>query len=240
MGTIDNQNQRLPRIAGQQADVAVGSPVALLAVFTSIVRERFKADSGLPWIWSPNPTPAASEENTPNAPRKILIEPAFNENTEVRNYTPAIYVDRSEVTPGKVAIGNFIGQQLHTGHRGFYAMATVPIDVEVVSDRKGESATLADIVWFFLLGGREQIRSSFGFHELTPPILGRTVPFEHNKTAWSTHISFEAQFDLRWSTLPISLKLKDVKMQWSMTFGGQLVTAETYIPTPPPPGPEET
>lgn len=210
MGDIDNQNQRLPRMAGQHPDVAVGSPLAIVALFTEIVRERFRSDSGLSWIWTDNPTPEATEENTGDEPRKILIEPAFNQQLEVRNFRPAIYIDKGETVAGKVAIGNFVGQQLKTGLRGFYALATTPMDIEVVSESKGESSILGDIVWFYLLGGREQIRSTFGIHELTPPTLGRTIPFDGDKNQWSTHITFEIQYDLRWTTLPVGPLLNDV------------------------------
>jgi hypothetical protein len=190
MGNIPNNNERHPRIAGQQADIAVGSPLAIVALFSEIVRERFRPGNGLAWAWSENSTPGQAEENTEDEPRRIVIEPAFNENLEVRNFRPAIYIDKGETAAGKVALGNFVGQQLRTGLRGFYALGTSPIDIEVVSDSKGESAILADIVWFYILAGRDLIRSTFGIHEITPPILGKTVPFEGDKGQWSTHISF--------------------------------------------------
>jgi hypothetical protein len=214
MGTIDNQNQKLPRIAGQQADIAVGSPLALIALLTEIVRERFRPGNGLAWAWDENSTPQKTEENTEDEPRRIVIEPAFNENTEVRNFRPAIYIDKGETAAGKVAIGNFVGQKLSTGLRAFYALGTSPIDIEVVSDVKGESAILGDIVWFYILAGREQIRSAFDIHEMTPPILGKTVPFEGDKGQWSTHISFEVQFNLRWSTLPMGPLLEDIILRY--------------------------
>lgn len=214
MGNISNNNERHPRMAGQQADIAVGSPLAIVALFSEIIRERFRPENGLAWVWNENSTPTASEANTEDAPRRIVIEPAFNETLEVRNFRPAIYIDKGETAAGKVALGNFAGQQLKTGLRGFYALGTSPIDIEVVSDSKGESAILADIVWFYVLAGRDLIRSTFGIHEITPPILGKTVPFEGDKGQWSTHISFEIQFDLRWTTLPISPLLEDILVRY--------------------------
>lgn len=214
MGNINNQNQQVPRIAGQQADIAVASPLAIVALFTEVVRERFRPSNNLSWVWTENPTPQKTEENTEEQPRKILIEPAFNENTEVRNFRPAIYIDKGETAAGKVAIGNFVGQHLPTGMRAFYALGTSPMDIEVVSDVKGESAILADLVWFYLLAGREQIRATFDLHEMTPPILGRTVPFDGDKNQWSTHITFEVQFNLRWRTLPIGPLLADIVMRY--------------------------
>lgn len=219
-------------MAGAAADVAVGSPLALVGLFTTIVRERFRAGNGLPWVWSPEATPLSSATNEPDAPRKILIEAAFSEGLEVRNFRPAIFIDRGDITPGKVAIGNFIGQHLPTAKKGYYALASCPIDIEIVAERKGESSTLADLVWFYVLAGRDLIRSTFAIHELTPPVLGRTLPFEQDKTAWSTHVSFEIQYDLRWSTVPISPLLADVVMKFKASghrsFDSFLM--EQYIP----------
>lgn len=214
MGNIDNKKQFVPRVPGQQPDIAVGSPLAIVGLFTEIVRERFRPGNGLAWAWSENSTPLKSEENTEDEPRRIIIEPAFNENTEVKNYRPAIYIDKGETASGKVAIGNFVGQKLKTGLRAFYALTTIPMDIEVVSENRGESGILADITWFYIIAGRELIRSTFGIHEITPPILGKTVPFEGDKGQWSTHITFEIQCELRWTTLPIGPLLKDIIIKY--------------------------
>lgn len=203
-----------PRMPEQQADVMPGSPLAIVALFTEIIRERFRPGNGLAWAWSENPTSAPEETNQPDAARKIVIEPAFNTRLEVRNARPAIFVDKGETAAGKVVIGHFAGQELKTGLRGFYSLGTVPIEIEVVSDSKGESAILGDLVWFYLLSGRELVRETFGIHEFTQPVLGRTGVYEADKTLWSTKILFEIQIDLRWTTQPISPVLKDIVLRF--------------------------
>lgn len=226
MTTLRAEPLGYPRMPQQQADVMPGSPLAILAIFTEIVRARFKEDSGLAWAWEPNPTPAPSEANTVGAPRKILIEPAFAENNETRNFRPAILIDKRETVPNKVAIGNFVGQQLNTGLRGFYSLATIPVDVSVISDQKGESAILADITWFYLLSGREQIRETFGFQEMTNPVLGRTVAQEADRRTWLTTISFTLEVAFRWSTLPISPTLREIVATY------RAITGTGGIPAP--------
>lgn len=209
MADLKGEPEEYPRMPDQQADVMPGSPLAVLALFTEIVRSRFR-DGTLAWHWTDNPTPEATEENTEDEPRKILIEPSFSEGDEVRNFRPAIFVDKQETIPNKVAVGNFAGAVLRTGQRAFYSLATIPIDIEVVSDRKGESAILADITWFYLLAGREQIRKTFGLQEMTNPVLGRTVPQENDKRTWVTHITFNIEIGFRWSTLPVSPVLREI------------------------------
>ena len=212
--TLIAEPERFPRMPGQQSDIAPGSPIAVVALFSEITRERFRPGNELAWLWTDNPTPAAAETNTPGAPRKILIEPAFSVNDEVRNFRPAIFIDKGDTAAGKVAINNFAGQQIKSGLRGFYTIGTVPISIEVVSDSKGESALIADIVWFYFLAGVEQIRSTFGIHALSPPNLGRTQPYESDKAAWSTSVTFEAQIEFRWLTQPISPLLNSIVVKY--------------------------
>jgi len=212
--TLEGEPKYFPRMPGQQAEVMPGSSLAVVALLTEIVRERFRPSNELAWVWRENYTPGEDEENTPEEPRKLLIEPSFSENSEARNYRPAILIDKQDTIASKVAIGNFAGQQLHTGLRGFYSLATIPIDISVVSDRNGESAILADIVWFYLLAGREQIMHTFGMQDMENPVLSRTTPSDVDKRVWTTRITFTITLGLRWSTLPISPILNSIVLKY--------------------------
>lgn len=204
-----------PRLPGQQAEIVPGSPLALIALITAVVRQRFSAqDSGLPWVWNENPTPESTETNEPDAARKIVIEPAYAVHSEVRNYRPSIYIDRADVAVQQVATGHLAGQDVASGARAHYALAFVPIIVEVISDQAGESATIADLVWFYLLAGRDAIAKTFGLHDVSNPTLGRTTPFEQDKDAWSTTVSMNITLHLRWGTVPIAPLLKDVVLKY--------------------------
>jgi hypothetical protein len=143
-----------------------------------------------------------------------MIEPAFSEHAEARNYRPAIYVDKGETAPSKVAIGNFAGQNIPHAVKGFYSIATIPIEIECVSDKKGESAILADTVWFYMLAGREQVVKTFGLHDMSNPILGRTSPSERDKVEWSTRVTFTIDAHLRWATQPVAPLLQSILIRY--------------------------
>jgi len=207
---LEGEPKFFPRMPGQHADVMPSSPTAIVAVFTEIIRERFRLANGLPWYWSENATSVDTETNEIDAPKKILIEPAFSVHSEIRNYRPAIHVDKGETTMEKVAIANMAGKHLPSGLTGYYALATMPIDIEIVSDQKGESATIADTVWFYIIAGQTLIKQTFNIHELTPPTLGRTLPGEKDKEEWSTHVSFQIQTHIRWITKPIAPLLQGI------------------------------
>jgi hypothetical protein len=197
----------------QQADVAIGSPLAIVALVTEIVRERFREGNGLAWRWEDNPTPEPTETNDLDAPRKIVIEPAFNTGDEARNYRPAIFVDKTSTSPNKVVINNMAGKHLPSGLTGFFTLAEIPIEIECVSGVKAESATLADIVWFYILAGTEQIRKTFGIHDMSAPVLGSTGPFQQDKEVWSTKVTFTMQVEFRWTTKPVGPLLKSILLR---------------------------
>lgn len=187
-----------------------GSPLATVALFTEIIRERFRPGNGLSWEWAENPTPPTDENAELGAPRKILIEPAFSTLSHVRNYRPAIFIDKGITGFSKDIVNNFVGQQLNTGLKGYWALATIPMDIEVLADRKGESATLADIVWFYLVAGIHEIRATFGIHDISNPVLGPTTPAEVDKTVWSTRVNFQIQVEFRWSKQPVGPLLREI------------------------------
>ena len=164
-----------PRVPDQQSDIAPGSPLAIVALFTEIVRERFRITNNLAWVFNDNATAGCDVEGTVGSPKKIVIEPAFNEDPEARNARPAIYIDKNETIGAKVVVNNFAGQHIPSGLQAFYALATIPIEIECVG-AKGESATLGDLVWFYVLAGRQYIMSTFGIHDMTPPILAYDSP----------------------------------------------------------------
>lgn len=212
--TLIAEPYRLPRLPGQQADVALGSPAAIEALFTEIIRERFRPGNGLAWVWGDNPTPLADELNDPDAPRKILIEPGFNENVEVRNFRPAIIIEKGETSSEKVVINNFAALTLPTSLIRFYSLCHIPLEISCVSDTKMESALLADLVWFYLLAGRNQIRETFGIHEVSNPTLGRSTPYDSDKTAWTTKVVTSLQVEFRWSTVPVAPLIQGVEARY--------------------------
>lgn len=192
------------RLRNQPPEIMPGSPTAILAIFTEIVRERFRPGNDLPWVWDGSASPRNGDAGTASSPRKILIEPAYSETAEVRNFRPAIYVDKGPTQPGKIAVANLAGEYIPKNLRAFYTLATIPINITVEASRKGESSVIADTVWFYLLGGIEQIRRTFDVHDITLPQLGTTVPVEKDKATWVTQISFAITVHLRWTTIPIA------------------------------------
>lgn len=214
MSSIKLDNLDPPHLPNQQADVSPGSAPAVLALICEIVRARFKPGNGLAWYWDENPTPQPDESNDPDAPRKLTILPAFALSGEIRNYKPAIYVDRGAFTAQQVALGHLAEQKLNTGARAHYALGEVPLTLEVVGSTALESAILADIVWFYLLAGRDEIRRTLGLRDLTMPQLGPTLPGKDDKTLWSTTVAFDVTLNLRWLTVPISPVLREFVVRY--------------------------
>ncbi len=214
MSDLVGEPAHFPRMPGQQADIMPGSPLAVVALFTEIIRQRFRPGNGLAWEWSDDPNPQPTEAETVAAPRRVVIEPTFTKQAETRDYEPAIYVGKGSTVPSKVALNNKAGQQLRSGYKGFYTLAQMPIKIEVVASEPGASATIADVAWFFLLSGREEIRKTFGLHDMENPVLSETTPSARAKDMWSTFVTTTVLIEFRWTTVPISPLLREIVVKY--------------------------
>lgn len=203
-----------PRLKDQQEDIFPGSPLALVAIFTSIIQERFKEYNKLPWIWvSDDPTPGDTEENTEDNPRKIYIESKFTQYPVARNFKPAILIDRLDTRFNQIVLGNRAHFEhskqidLHIAH-----VQTI-ISISCVSLSRGESANLAEHVAIYLLANKNPIRESFGLHDISMPVLGTTTPYRNvsnENDGFNTPINIEITAKTLWRVQPIAPTLNEI------------------------------
>ncbi len=224
--TVDSGPRvRLPRLTGESPDVFPGSPLAVIGLWVFALRERFALDVGtpMPWVWEPNLRPEDAEDGNPppdGSPRKLLIDSAYNVKKEERNYRPAIYVGRGggPVTPNKLAIDNKAGVHFPTHLRAYWCQAQMPVVMECESSDSGESSTIAETAWAFVLSTRDIFRADFGFHEITEPSMTDTIPSKIDKEIWTTNVQFGVSYDLRWGVTPIAPKLRDIAVRLSAGY----------------------
>lgn len=199
MALVDNPKSQPAPEATQNARVIPGSPLAIIGLFVEVIRRRFTANNGLPWVYDPDIKKT-----------QISIESAFVESNEARNFRPAIFVDRDDSTPGRTVVGDRAGLSMPNMVDGFWALMTVPISIECVAAKRGESAIIGDIVQFYLHSSSDLIQAKFGLHEMMPVVLGKTQPFERDEAIWATPITFSIQFPIRWSQAPIRPILREL------------------------------
>jgi len=191
------------RVAGQQKMIVDGSPLAIIGIFVAVLRERFTGvdcPDRDAWEWLPD-----IEQS------KIVIESAFEDNVTVRNKQPSIYVDKDQSAYGKVVIGDRVAHDFRNQGDVQWTLSTVPVIIECVGSRRGESAVLADIVQWTLHASSDLIQKTFGLHDMTPPVLGRTVPYAMDAEVWNTQVSFQVQYNVAWVYLPIRPLLQSIE-----------------------------
>lgn len=188
-----------PKAAQDRLRIAAGSPLAIQGIFLEILRERFKEGNGLEWAYRDDITTT-----------EILIETSYNEETESRSQTPAVYVTRLQSRPQKVAIGDRAGVRLRDHLEGFKALMEVALSIECVSNDEGESAIIGDIVQFTLLAAQDVIQREFGLHDFQHPVLGQTIPYERDQNKWSSPVDFTIQFWVHWLQVPIAPLLQQI------------------------------
>ncbi len=229
----------LPRLKNEAADVAPGTPLAVIGLWMAALQARFDpsnlgANLGqgvegtgnntfseeenvepLPWMWDGNLQPG-DECTTPpedTGPTRLLIDAAFNTDRSARNYRPAVYIDRGDVTVQKIVTDNKAGVELPTSEKGYWTLANMPISIECEAEGVAESSLIADTVWFFILATRDIFKESFGFYDITEPMLGRTIKHETDKEVWITPVHFAVTIELRWGTRKISPILREMGLR---------------------------
>lgn len=185
-----------------RARIAAGSPLAVVGILLETLRERFREDQNIGVVWR-------DDLQTTD----ILIEAGYNRDLKARDYGRAIYVNRLQSTPGAVVVGDRAAVRLHDHKELFTAMMTVSISIDCVSNDKGDSLYIGDIVQHFIMASSTIFNSLYGFHDVGKPVLGQTAPFEHDQTKFATTISFEFQYQVRWTTVKIRPLLQQINVR---------------------------
>lgn len=197
--TGDSYTLVRPKTSQDSTKILAGSPLAIQGVFLEVLRERFRSTANIGYVWDPDPTIS-----------NIEIEASWNEETQARNNTPAVYVTRSTTVPSKVILGDRVGVRLPDQLEGFMAETTCNMSVDCVSNDEGESALLADTVQFTLLASSDVIQREFGFRDLSHPVMLATEPYPRDVDKWNTPVQFSVQFEIRWSQVPIRPLLQSI------------------------------
>lgn len=206
-----------PAVEGQHPDVFPASSLALVNVFTEVVRARFTGENrlGLPYYWSPDASVNPADENDEVQPTKIFIESAFNAFPDARNPRPAIYVDKGSTVSSKIAVGNRAEIDHRTRDEIFLDHELSDMSIEVKAETRGQSATLADHVFHFLKACMNHICAEFSIHDISPPVLNKTLPYRDMGSEielWSTTISFQVTCKAVWRTKPIAPVLQQIRL----------------------------
>ncbi len=188
---------------GQSSTIVDGSPLAVVGIFVAFLRERFAPGNGLddyPWY-----------EDALQS--KIFIESAFEDNETKRGAKPALYVDKDQTVYGKSILGDRAAHRFRDSKDAQWCLSTVPILIDCVSSRKGESAVLGDITHWSLHVASDVLQKTFALHDMTPPTLGRTTPYEDDQEAWTTQISFHVQYNVRWTVVPVAPLFSELSLK---------------------------
>lgn len=184
----------------------LSTPLIVVGTFVEILRERFSDENYsnpdlANWRWSND------DKNT-----RIFIESGFQINAEVRGKRPGLWVDRLQNVYGKVSIGAYDQKsvEFNTRLEHMYMRGEMDVMVDCTSPNRGESMLLGGIVQDFLQMTMKPIMEVFAFHDISPMVLGRTEPFERERTLWTSPVSFRVGYEVRWATVPAAPLLNRV------------------------------
>lgn len=195
---IDNKST----ITLSQSDrVFLHSPLNLLAQFVLLLEERF-SQKNLPWQFN-------RDENQTD----IFIHTEYSYPQEISNPVPRIIVGRGTVVHGRSAIGDLDQNQPDLLQReGYYHWGPGECDIQIhcVSENRGETSLLGDIVQTLIGMSRNEICKQFTLRDISPVMLQPTQPFERDKEKWQAAVQFRVSFEHRWFTHPAAPTLKEI------------------------------
>lgn len=184
----------------------ISTPLVVLGIFTALLRARFSAEAdstpALPWEWVEDLKAT-----------QVFVEAGFNENMEARNVRPGVWVDYAQHAFGKVSIGDQDQVPVYIPKRiqWYYALVEMDMIVDCTSPDMGESRLLAGVVQEFLQFCADIIEANFGIRSISPIILGRTTPYEKDRSLYNSEIQFRIGYERRWRTFPFANALHGVR-----------------------------
>ena len=173
----------------------------IIGAFVYVVRDRFANQEfkDFPWKHSDDPNKT-----------KIFIDAGSVDSYEQKDARPGVYLDRSSMVFSKLAINNMANFDLTTGVRDFYCLGGGQISIDCISQNRGESTTIADIVASHVLMSEDVFRATVNFRDMSPVTLGATQPWEKDDRTFITRVTTEFTYDLSWRIDPLAVRLERI------------------------------
>lgn len=208
-----------PTIVLNQNDlIFLHSPLNMLALFALFLQERFTYPT-LPWQFS-------TDEGTTG----IHIHTSYNDPQEAANAYPRIVVGRgSFVHRHKFVQGDLGSEQPSLLSHSIYqhwSMARADLNIQCISQNRGEACILGDIVQSAVGMSRREICKQFKLHELGDIVLMGVQPYERDQDAWAVNVQFQIMFPHRWIQFPTAPALRELTVGKSVYSQSQLNALE--------------
>ena len=173
----------------------------IIGAFVYVVRDRFTNQEvdNFPWKYSDDSNKT-----------RVFIEAGSVDSYEQKDARPGIFLDRSSMVFSKLAINNMANFDIKTGGRDFYCLGGGQISIDCISQNRGESTTLADIVASHVLMSEDIFRSALNFRDMSPVTLGATQPWEKDDRTFITRVTTEFTYDLSWKIDPLAVRLERI------------------------------
>lgn len=217
-GSNIKSDRGLTKAEGSSESVYAGSPLAVIGLFMEVVRARFVPPNQSPWRWREDPRSLPEDENTVDAPAHIYIESDLNDDPEARNAAPAIFVGIEDIRYNQIVVGDKYAHHMPTRDMWYLAHLSVPVVLQCVSPKRGESAILGDMVFHHILAGKNPIRETFDLHAIDNLSLGKTQPFRRmaeNSDNYTTPVTFMVTLNSRWHVKPYAPVLQGILLRFT-------------------------
>ncbi len=191
------------------------SGLAMGVGFCVLLRERFSQLRKTPW------DSATSKEKNwvqDHSKATIFILNEYDEEPEIDNAFPRVTVMHDGTQYQRVTIGDEATEhdvRLRKGLKHGSQLGMVSFSLEVVSERRGECAMLADIVSTSVMICTDIISRMMNLRQVSPVTVSNVTRQDgpSGKNFWRATIRFTVDFEANWATIPIAPTLTHVELR---------------------------
>lgn len=187
------------------------SSLHLLGQFVVALKKRFSYPD-LPWVH-------AEDENITG----LFIHTELEEGKSTRNETPSIIVGKGSVVFQRPLIGDIDQNNydvLSKNGTYYYGVLEADIRIHCLSENKGESSLLGDIVHFFIGCSRQALCRGLTLLDISQAVLQPAQQYDRDTKRWSTVVTFRVIYERRWYSVPGAPPLRQIIFDVQEAFGG--------------------
>lgn len=190
-----------PKKLGADQLVFFHSSLHLMGQFVVALQKRFSYPD-LPWEYE-------EDENTTG----IFVHTELEEGKSTRNETPSIVVGKGSVVFQRPVLGDIDQNNPDIlARQGTYYYGTLEADLRIhcISENKGESSLLGDIVHFFIGCSRQALCKGLTLLDISQAVLQPAQQYDRDTKRWSTVVTFRVLYERRWYMIPGAPPLRQI------------------------------
>ena len=172
-------------------------------MFLSLTRIRFRPEyNEVPFKYHDDPLQT-----------EIVIDSAYNVESEVIGKKPAIYVQRNDIYIPQVSVDNLSQHDIPHDVTSYYTIVNTTVSFHCISPNRGEVDIIGWMVASFYACSARLLKQAAQLREIKDVAMSTNQPYTiKDKKIWLVNVSVKVAYDLKWLINRIWPMLEDIRI----------------------------